>query len=145
MTYILPLLASLAFAQDQGLDDTRSVSTKTLDAYQFKIESCDTIRAIARVGDGADAVGSPKIVVSIENASSETCMYNGVAMTGWIKGSYVVSRRNAQDQGFFIPSGKTVSLRVSPADLKTPRGSLRLEIPPDQGLVVLVGMAPEEG
>jgi hypothetical protein len=144
MYSILILALSLAHAQDEPKTEVQSVPTNTMDSYEFRIESCDTIRAIARDEREETEERSKRVVVSIENAGTEMCLYNSVGMKGWINGSYVVSRRNTQDQGFHILPNSTVSLRVTPRDVDAKRGALRLEIPPDRGQVVLIGMTPEE-
>lgn len=144
MITLLALTSSLALAQEDGLDDVAPVSPHTMDAYSFKLDSCEGIRAIARDERPPDTERSAKVVVTLLNASSETCLYKGLGLTGWIKGTYVVERTNTHEEGFFVAPGQSVSLRISPDRAELPRGHVRLEIAPGRGMVVLIGDPPEQ-
>jgi hypothetical protein len=137
-------LAGLALAQDAGLDDVKPVSPHSMDAYTYRLDTCDGVRAIARDDRPQDVERSAKVVVTLQNASSETCLYKALGLNGWIKGTYVVERGNTQEEGFFVAPGQTVSLRITPDQVGLARGHVRLEIAPGRGTVVLIGDPPEE-
>lgn len=146
---MLLALALLAHAQDTvdpALLHAEVIAydrTET-DVYAFAIPRCDKVRAIFRDERPSDRPRTAKVIVSIQNAGTQLCLYKGVSLQGFLEGEYVTSQRNPEGTGFFIQPGGEVSVRVKLAHPERPRGAVAVAIPPGSGVIILQGLGPGE-
>lgn len=135
-----------ALAQDTprpiGLDDVVAVDTSSVDTYVFTIPTCERIRTTFQDERPADARRSDQVVVTIRNTGPQMCLYKGVALAGFLEGTYASSLRNPNGTGLFVPPGGEVSLRIKPSRPHLPRAAVELQIPPGRQMILLTGLAP---
>ncbi|HMV69999.1 MAG TPA: hypothetical protein PKA64_24375 [Myxococcota bacterium] len=136
--FTLLLAVGLAVAQDDGYVEIRPADETPLDVVRFTLTTCDAVRAEA-VDKRPVEARAPAVVIELTNGTSTLCMYRGVALKGGLAGAYSVNRKLEGNGGFFIAPGESARVRVSPADPKGPRDRIRMQIPPDSGIVILIG------
>jgi hypothetical protein len=141
------LLSPLAHAQEPPAGDDAGVEIRPadetpLDVVVFTLRTCDGVRAEAIDKRPPEVARAPAVVIELVNESGRVCMYRGAALKGSLAGAYSVNRKLEGEGGFFIAPGERARLRVSPADPRAPRDRVRLQIPPDSGLIILIGEAP---
>lgn len=141
-TLVLPFLlaCSTAFAQDDSYVEIRPADETPLDVVRFELKTCEAVRAEALDKRPAEQ-RAPAVVVELVNMSGGICMYRGAALKGGLVGAYSVNRKLEGEGGFFVAPGESARLRISPADPKGARDRIRLQIPPDSGLIILIGEA----
>lgn len=143
------LLTAFAHAQSSapagfGMDDVVSTDSKKTDTFLFSVPACDRIKALARDERALEDQATDKLVVVVKNTSSRMCLYKGVALLGFLEGTYSTSIRNPDGTGFFIAPGSHLSITIKPKVPNLPRGAVELQIPPSKGLIILRGVAPED-
>lgn len=131
------LLLATALAAEPALDPSYA-----LDAYAFTLKTCDSVRAEVIDTRPADQPRSPSVIIELTNQTAEPCAYVGVALKGWLSGVYSAIRQNPDNTGFTLPAGESIRLRVIPTDPSLPRKGVQLQIPPEKGLIILIGLDP---
>ncbi len=141
MTTALLLLAS-AFAAEPAAVTQSVAESQSLDLYAFSLAACDAIRAEIKDTRPADAPRSMAVIVELRNETDSSCVYQGVVLKGFLAGVYTISAQDASG-GFTVPPMDSLRLRITPDDAGAARGGVQLQIPPEKGIVVLIGLAPE--
>lgn len=119
-----------------------TASTVSLDLYAFRLAACEAVRAEVPDTRPADADRSQAVVIELHNDTDAPCTYRGIVLKGFLDGTYTSNRRDPDD-GITIPPHDLVRLRVTPKDRLAARGTVQLQIPPEKGIVVLIGLTPE--
>jgi len=141
MMHLLALSAALA-ADPAVVTETTTVS-QSLDLYAFTIQTCDGVRAEVKDERPADVERSIALIVELRNGGPADCTYQGVVLKGFLDGVYTVANGIEGAQGFTIPAADAVRLRITPFEPGLPRGKVQLQIPPDRGAIILIGVAPD--
>lgn len=142
MSVLLALLLNASAAEpSSGPSDVVSMTTVDIDVVTFDLPTCDKVRAEYRDTRPPGEPKAPKIKVVLRNRSGQMCLYKGLAFAGTLSGTYQSTITNPDGAGFFIPPDGEVELRLFLTPWDTPRDVIRMQIPPDSGLVVLEGFA----
>lgn len=136
MTLLLAMLLTASAQETPSSSEVVSMTTVDIDVVTFDLPTCDRVRAEYRAPDAARA---PKIKVVLHNKSGQMCFYKGLAFAGTLSGTYQSTITNPDGAGFYIPPDGDVELRLFLTPWDTPRDVIRMQIPPESGLVVLEG------
>jgi hypothetical protein len=133
-------LLHAAFAAEPNTVLVETANAQT-DVYAFALDACEGVRA--EVPDSRPmAERSTSVIVDLVNQSTATCTWTGLALKGWIDGTYSANRKNAADDGFTLAPGDAVRIRIKLRDAAMPRDKVQLQIPPGRGYVLLIGVEP---
>ncbi len=140
MSVLLALLLSAHAGEAPAPSEVVSMTTVDIDVVTFDLPTCDKVRAEYRDARPGEPK-APKIKVVLRNRSGQMCLYKGLAFAGTLAGTYQSTITTPDGSGFFIPPDGEVELRLYLTPSDTPRDVIRMQIPPDSGLVVLEGFA----
>lgn len=130
-----------ASAQDAPNDVVIAMTTVDIDVVSFDLPTCDRVRAEYRDARPPGTPKAPKLKVVLHNQTDQMCFYKGLAFAGTLSGTYQSTITNPDGAGFYVPPGGEVELRLYLTPWDTARDVIRMQIPPDSGLVVLEGFA----
>lgn len=134
------LAAALAQEDPSRSQEVLAVDVSETTIYVFPITSCDRFRAEQPVVPTSTGRIPEKVVVTLQNRSSATCLYKGVVLQGWLEGVYKSSLQLPEGSGMFLPPGGELSFRIKPFRPEEPRGRIQLQLPPKSGAIVLIGV-----
>jgi hypothetical protein len=140
MSVLLALLLSAHAQETPAPSEVVSMTTVDIDVVTFDLPTCDKVRAEYRDARPGEPK-APKIKVVLRNRTGQMCLYKGLAFAGTLSGTYQSTITTPDGSGFFIPPDGEVELRLYLTPSDTPRDVIRMQIPPDSGLVVLEGFA----
>lgn len=137
---VLWLLLSGALAEppsSTGLDEVISIDATQRVEIRFPVENCERFKATFRDPRDPDEKTTADLRIVLENQTSDTCWFKGVALTGTLEGTYTPTPLPPKGLGIMLEAGKELILDLHPKTGAMVRPLVELFIPPGQGIILL--------
>jgi len=134
-----------ALAQAPTVDRTKQF-IGTREAYRvevaFTIEDCHRFKATFRDPRDPDEATTDDLRIVLINKTGETCWFQGLALSGTLKGTFTPTPLPPKGLGLMLPADKPLALDLQPEVGPRVHPVIQLFIPPGRGVLMLHAEPP---